>query len=166
MKPLILCLLFCLSLCAAETNDIQVLTTTNKILRSGTSPDMLAIHEVFTRGGQTDLIRDTHMLNGVVKFRSQAFYHDGASLGSYLYNGAEFTIGTTPGAPYSLIFRLNSSNQPLSAIVGTLRTNAGTPPSIAVVTLDSFGCSNGVFFPRDASWIRDMNHLPNQFPLR
>ena len=146
MKALIVCVLFCVSLRAAETNDIQVLTTTSPIVHADRSLDMLAIHEVFSRNGETNLIRDTHLKDGVVKFRSQTFYHQGANLGGYIYNGAEINIHSTPGVPYSLIFRMDSSNKPLAAIISTLHTNAGNPPSITVVTLDSFGCSNGVFF--------------------
>jgi hypothetical protein len=54
-------------------------------------------------------------------------------------------------------------DRPLTAFVGTIRTNDGT---FTVVTLDSFGCTNGVFFPRDGSWIREVNSRPKEFPLR
>jgi hypothetical protein len=159
MKAIIVCILSGLSAVAAESNDVQVLTTTI----SNTQPSYLNTVDVFTRGGQTNLVRRTHTQGGAVLFRTQTFYHNGAELGQYIYNGAETLIGLTPGAPYPLSFRFDISNRLRSAFVGTIRTNAVT---FTFVTLDSFGCTNGVFFPRDGSWIREVNSQPREFPLR
>jgi len=80
-----------------------------------------------------------------VLFRAQTFYHDGADMGQYIYNGAETVMGSTPGAPYSVSYRFDSSNRLRSAIIGTIHTNDVTPRSITIVTLDSFAYTNGVF---------------------
>jgi hypothetical protein len=160
----VVCILSCLSVFAADTNEIQVVTWTYKIMPE----DSLATVEVFTRGGQTNLVRNTHTKDGVVLFRSQSFYHNGAEVGDYTYeiaNGTNTMIGSGPGTPYALTFALDSSNRPRSAIIGTIHTNDLTPRSITIVTLDSFGCSNGVFYPRDSSWLRKVNSMSNTFPL-
>jgi hypothetical protein len=161
MKAILLCMLSCLSVVAADTNRIQLFTTASTNAESG----YLNTVDEFTRGGQTNLIRRTHTRGGVVVFRSQTFYHNGADLGGHIFNGSETIIGSTAGAPYPLSFVFDTSNKPRSAIIGTVRTNAAAG-SITIVTLDSFACTNGVFYPRDSSFIREVNSLPNDFILR
>jgi hypothetical protein len=76
-------------------------------------------------------------------------------MGQYIWNGSEAIIGSVAGAPYFLTFRLDSSNKTRSAIIGT--SNA--------VILDSFACTNGVFYPKDSSFIHEANSLPKtSFP--
>lgn len=152
MKATIVCILACLSVLAADTNDIRVVTTTI----TNTQPSYLNTVDVFTRGGQTNLIRRTDTKNGVVQFRSQIFYHNEAQVGQYIFNGTETIIGSVASAPYFLAFRLDSSNKTRSAIIGT--TNA--------VILDSFACTNGVFYPKDSSFIEEANSLPKPSFLR
>lgn len=144
MKPLIVFILSCLSVFAADTNDIQVATRTYKIMPE----DSLATVETFTRNGQTNLVRNTHTKDGVVLFRSQSFYHNGTEVGIYMYqisNGTNTIVGSTPGAPYSFNVHFeSSSNNPRSAQIRS--TN--------LVLLDWFLCTNGVFYPADSSLIR------------
>lgn len=161
MKAIIVCILSCLSVVAADTNDVRVFTTTVTNIQ----PSYLNTEDVFTRGGQTNLVRQTHTKDGAVLFRAQTFYHQGAKLGQHIYNGSETIMGSTPGAPYYLAYVFNPSNQLRSAIIGTIHTNEVTSGSITIVTLDSFGCTNGVFYPRDGSWIREVNSRPKEFPL-
>jgi hypothetical protein len=144
MKVIVVCILFCLSVLAADTNDIRVVNLKHKIMPE----DSLATVEVFTRGGKTNLVRNTHTKDGVILFRSQSFYHNGASVGGYMYeiaNGTNTVISSTPGAPYSLGFVLDSSNKPRSAQIRA--TN--------LMMLDWFLCTNGVFYPADSSLIRE-----------
>jgi hypothetical protein len=156
MKAIIVCILSCLSAFAADTNEIRVITSTYKIMPENS----LATVEAFTRGGQTNLVRNTHTKDGIVLFRSQSFYHDGAEVGCFLYevaNGTNTVIGSTAGAPYSLGFVFNSSNRPRSAQIRA--TN--------LVMLDWFLCTNGVFYPAESSLIREANgRLPKAFPPR
>ena len=161
MKAIIVFVLSCLSVFAQDSNDVQVVTTAT----TNTPNKYLETVEVFTRGGQTNLIRQTHTRGGVVLFRAQAFYCEGTDMGRYIYNGAETSIGSTPGAPYVLTYRFDSSNQLRSAIISTVRTNNRTPRSITIVTLDSFGFTNGVFYPRDGSWIGEANSLAREYRL-
>src|SRR5882724_13449101 len=154
MKTMLVCILSCLSVFAADTNEIQVATRTYKIMPE----DSLATVEVFTRGGQTNLVRRTHTKDGVVLFRTQNFYHNGTEMGAYTFqiaNGTNTMIGSTPGAPCSLIFVLDSSNRQRSAQIRA--TN--------LVMLDWFLCTNGVFYPADSSLIQKANgRPPKDFP--
>jgi hypothetical protein len=159
MKAIITCILSCLSVFAAETNDIHFVIWSYKIMPE----DSLATVEVFTRSGQTNLVRNAHTKDGVVLFRSQNFYCNGAEVGSYTYqniqkigNGPDATIvGSTPGASYYFNIAFDSSNRPLSAHI--MATN--------LVMLDWFDCTNGVFYPADSSLIREANsRLPKVFP--
>jgi hypothetical protein len=137
MKAIIVLILSCLSAFAADTDEIRVVTSTYKIMPENS----LATVEVFTRGGQTNLVRNTHTKDGVVVMRSQSFYHDGTEVGGYLYeiaNGTNTAISSVAGAPYSLGF----------------------------VMLDWFPCTNGVFYPADGSLIREANgRLPKNLPV-
>ncbi|HLX70875.1 MAG TPA: hypothetical protein VKV04_14710 [Verrucomicrobiae bacterium] len=140
---IIICILACLSVFAADTNDIQVATRTYKIMPE----DSLATVETFTRNGQTNLVRNTHTKDGVVLFRSQSFYHNGTEVGGYTYqisNGTNTFVGSTPGTPYYFNVHFNSSNMPRSAQIRA--TN--------LVLLDWFLCTNGVFYPADSSLIQ------------
>jgi hypothetical protein len=89
MKAIIGCLLCCLSVFAADTNEIGVVTRTD----SHISPGYLVTYEEYTRGGQTNLLRVTSVKDGVTNH----------------------------------------------------------------VLLDSFTCTNGIFYPEDSSRIEESN---------
>jgi len=158
MKTIIVYLLSCLAVCAADINDVHVVTKTTKNIPN----NCLDTVDIFTRDGQTNLVRRTRTRDGVVLFRVQTFYHDGAQMNDYIYNGAETLMGSTPGAPYLFTYRFDASNQLRSAIISTIHTNDVTPRSITFVTLDSFGSTNGVFYPRDGSWIHGANSMSRE----
>jgi hypothetical protein len=162
MKALTLCLLSCLSVVAADTNEVRVFTTS----ATNSEPGYLEAFDVFTRGGQTNLIRQTQTKDGIVLFRTQTFYHHGAELGRYIFNGSETIIGSTPGAPYYLSYRLDSSNRIRSALIGTIRTNDVASGAFTVATLDAFAYSNGVFYPKNGSYFDELNKLAKEHPRR
>jgi hypothetical protein len=153
MKTTILFILFSFLVTAADTNGIREVTWTYKIMPE----DSLATVEVFTRDGQTNLIRNTHTKDGVVLFRSHDFYHNGAMVGGYTYTIAMRTntmIASMPG-PYHFGLVLDDNNQPRSVQIHA--TN--------FMMLDWFPCTNGVFYPADSSLIREANgRLPKDFP--
>jgi len=147
MKAIIVCILSCLSVFAADTTDIHVVTWSYKVLPE----DSLATIEVFTRGGQTNLIRHTHTKDGAVLYRAQSFYHNGAEVGVYMYQvgkGPDTTsVGSGPGVPYYFNIAFDSSNRPRAAHI--MATN--------FVMLDWFDCTNGVFYPAASSLIQEAN---------
>ena len=143
MKAIIGCLLCCLSAFAADTNEIRVVTRTD----SKVSPGYLATYEEFTRSGQTNLLRITTVKDGVTNSLAHNFYHKGAFLGCYSQSLGYTHISSAADAPYRLAFVLDSSNHVRAASVTT--TN--------YVTLDSFTCTNGLFFPVASSVIEESN---------
>jgi hypothetical protein len=155
MKTIIICVLFCLSVFSVvDAGDIKVVTWTYKVLPE----DSLATVEVFTRDGQTNLVRQTQMKDGVISLRSQSFYHNGTEVGNYIYetaNGTNTGIASTAGSPYYFNVMFDSFMKPRSAHI--VATN--------LVMLDWFLCTNGVFYPADSSLIREANdRLPRGFP--
>ena len=149
MKAIIGCLLCGLSVLAADTNEIRVLTRTD----TRVSPGCLVTYEEFTRSGQTNLIRITSVKDGVTNSLAHNFYHRGVYLGRYSQAGGYAFVNSAPGAPYVLSFVWDPSNQIRSATVTT--TN--------YVILDSFTCANGIFYPEDSSRIEESNRKTKDF---
>jgi len=149
MKAIICFLVCCLSVFAADTNEIRVVTRTD----SHVSPGYLVTYEEFTRGGQTNLIRVTSVKDGATNSLAHNFYHRGVYLGRYSQGSGYSFINSAAGAPYVLAFVLDSSNQVRAASVTT--TN--------YVILDSFTCTNGIFYPEDSSRIEESNRKTKDF---
>jgi len=145
MKAIVGCLLCCLSVFAADTNEIRVVTRTD----TKVSPGYLVTYEEFTRGSQTNLLRVTTVKDGVTNSIAHNFYHQGAYLGRYSQGGGYTFVNSATGAPYALSFAWDSSNQIRTASVTT--TN--------YVILDSFTCTNGIFYPEDNSRIEESNRM-------
>ena len=143
MRAIIGCLMFCLSALAADTNEIRVVTRTDPKV----SPGYLVTFEEFSRGGQTNLLRTTTVKDGVTNSIAHNFYHQGAYLGRYSQAAGHTFVNSAASAPFILTFAWDSSNQIRTASVTT--TN--------YVTLDSFTCTNGMFYPVANSEIEETN---------
>jgi hypothetical protein len=143
MKTIVGCLLGCLSVFAADTNEIRVVRWTN----SHISPGYLVTYEELTRGGQTNLLRVTTFKEGVTNSIAHNFYHQGVYLGRYSQGDGYTIVNSAAGAPCVLGFVWDSSNQVRAATVTT--TNH--------VMLDSFSFTNGIFYPDNSSRIEQSN---------
>jgi hypothetical protein len=155
MRPIIVLILTCLSVFAADTNDIHVVSWSYKNLPE----DSLATIEVFTRSGETNLIRHTNTKDGVVLFRSHSFYHKGIEAGVFTYqiaNGTNTGVGASAGSPYFFNVNFDASNRPKSVHISA--TN--------LVKLDWFVCTNGMFYPADKSWIEEANTRLPKLPTK
>jgi len=143
MKAIIGCLLCCLSVFAAGTNEIQVVTRTD----TKVTPGYLVTYDTFIRGGQTNLLRITTVKDRTTNSLAHNFYHRGVYLGRHSQGGGYTFFNSATGAPCILTFVLDSSNQVRAASVTT--TN--------YVILDAFTCTNGIFYPEDSSRIEESN---------
>ncbi len=143
MKTIILSLACCLSVLAADTNEIRVIKWTD----SKISPGYLVTYEEFTRSGQTNLLRATTSRDGVISSMAHNFYHRGAYLGRYSTASGCTFVNTAPGAPVTLTFAWDSSNQ--------LRTASVSATNYLI--LDSFTYTNGLFHPVGNSEIEESN---------
>jgi hypothetical protein len=155
MKALIILLLSSASAFAADTS-MQVTTTTKTNAVSGKIFTM----EVFTRSGQTNLVRTTVTTRGVSEGPLQKFYHDGVLVGTYLTmpestmpDSPDFSVLITEaGSPYSVIVKHWPSKNASQAFICTKDR----------VVLDYFTATNGVFYPADRSAVREANKMTTE----
>ncbi len=142
MKTFIAMILSCAPAFGADTS-IRVVTSAH------TNADKVSIstRDVFTRNGQTNLVRNTETKAGSVEIRIHRFYHDGLLVGDYVAmpDSSGFTIYA--GSPYSVTFEFWPSKEVRSAVIGT---KAG-------MALDAFTFTNGVFFPVESTVIQKAN---------
>ena len=147
MKTIITYILTCLSVVAAGTNDVQVVTATD----THTQPGILITLDTFTRDGQTNLVRDIRTKDGALTIRNQRFYHAGVQIGGYItYPTTSFSYSVA-GAPYSMSFQYDASNH----------IRAGLVTSNFMI-LEAFGCTNGIFYSEDSALIQRAASLPER----
>jgi hypothetical protein len=144
MKTLILLVLSGVC-CFGQSNDIQVITTAKTNARTGT----IKVTDIFTRNGQTNLVRTTVIRADEVQMRMQKFYVRGLDVGEYVAMKDSSGFTTTAGIPYSASFAFGLSNEIKTAVVGTKDG----------VILDAFSYTNGLFYPEDGSIIVKANQL-------
>src|ERR1039457_3095944 len=123
MKICIALLLSCASLMGADLN-IQVASRTNY---AGINKSVAFKMDVFTRGGQTNLVRDTRIKDGALVARLQTFYHHGFKVAMFVEgpkNLQEFEV--EPGSPYSVRFRLRSPRESDLGVI-SIKANAAIP---------------------------------------
>jgi hypothetical protein len=149
MKTIVAYILSCLSVVAAGTNDVQVFTTTD----THTQPGILITLDTFTRGGQTNLLRDFRTKDGALTIRNHRFYHDGVQIGGYITYPTHSISYSVAGAPYSMSFQYDAANQLRSALVTSNTT-----------ILESFPCTNGVFYSADSAFIQKVGQLSASLP--
>ena len=153
MKTLITFFLSCASAFAADTG-ITVATSTTTNAESA----MITTTEVFTRDGQTNLVRQTITKDGVVHRRVHWFFRDGARLATYVvernHDGNAGPASTLfvpqPGLPYSVSLEFSPSNESNEVRYATIGKNDG-------YILDGFTCTNGIFQPDELSNISEFN---------
>jgi hypothetical protein len=109
----------------------------------------ISAKDVFTRDGQTNLVRTTQTRAGSVQICIHRFYHAGRVVADFVATSDSSGLTTKAGSPYSLTLEFGPSKEPKSAVIG----------SKDGVVLDAFGCTNGVFYPADASRIQQVNDL-------
>jgi hypothetical protein len=91
--------------------------------------------------------------DGVTNSIAHNFYHRGAYLGRYSRGGGNTFVNSAANAPCALNFAWDSSNQVRAASVMT--TN--------YVVLDSFTCTNGIFYPEESSRFEESNRKIKDF---
>jgi hypothetical protein len=136
------------------TAPIRVFTTAK------TNAEIAVINttDVFTRDGQTNLVRFTTTMRGLVTARHHRFYHAGVLVGDYWARQDSSGFIIKGGSPYSVIFKYSPSKEVSSVFICTND----------LVVIDCFIATNEVFNPADSSTIREANkrgedvtmHLP------
>ena len=151
MRTFIVLILSCVSVSAADIG-VRVVTTAK------TNAETASIYttDIFTRDGQTNLVRTAKTKAGTLQIRIQRFYHAGVLTGDYVATKDSSGFTTESGIPYSVSFEFWPSKDIRSAVIGT---KDGT-------ILDAFTCTNGVFSPVESSELarangitQDLSHL-------
>jgi hypothetical protein len=135
--------LSCASVIAAD-RGIQV-STSVKTNESGSG----STKDVFTRDGQTNLVRNTSTKSGAVRIRIHRFYYGGSLIGDFVAIPESSGFTTEAGSPYSVSFEFGPTKEVKSAVIGTKDG----------VVLDAFMATNGIFYPADISLIRKANDV-------
>jgi hypothetical protein len=142
MRALIIFILSCAAGLGAETG-IHVFTTAKTNAETGS----ISTKEVFTRDGQTNLVRNTTTKAGEVQVRIHHFYRGGQLVGDVLELPDSSGFITHAGFSYSVAFEFDSSRNPASVAISTKDG----------VLLDMFSYTNGGFVPIESSVIRKTN---------
>lgn len=135
MKTLAVLVFACLLALTTDASDVQVITVTT----TNAAESTVTTTEVFTRAGQTNLVRQTKVGDGGVHIVLQKFYHRGLLVGEFGGAGGSRALATVVSSPYQVSFGFGSSGEIFSAAI------AGRDGAC----VDAFGCTNGMFFPGD-----------------
>ena len=154
MKTCIVLMLLCVSALGADT-DVHVLTLTKTNAEAG----WVSTRDVFTRDGQTNLIRITNVLAGQVWWVYH-FYHAGQLVANFVADSTSSRFNTE-ASPYCVSLTYSQSGRIESAAIG----------SKDGVYLDEFSYTNGVFAPVPGPFVRDGLMKPKfaeqaEFPKR
>jgi hypothetical protein len=150
MKTILTLMLVCFSVLAAD--DIAVTTT---VKPHSSLPGQITTKEVFTRGGQTNLVRVTTTRDGMVISRIHRFYYKHTLVADHVLillkpeDGS--SLITTSG--FSLNLRFGTNNQILAASIGDRKGNI----------LDAFTNTNGTLFPVSTA---DLKMVKNSIATR
>jgi len=143
MRTFIVLMLPGATVLAADT-DIQHVTT----VRTNASGS-ISTKDIFMRGGQTNLVRNTSSKDGLVQIRVNRFYHDGALVGFVTASPDSASTISEAGSPYSLDAEYGSSNQ--LKYVAIIRKDGQL--------VDAFACTNGVLLPVEGSKLRGLAEI-------
>jgi hypothetical protein len=144
MKTFVFLFLSCASLLGAD-EGIRVVATT----KTNATSDLVLTRAVFTRDGQTNLVRTTQTRQGKDESQSYKFYHDGFLVGEISSMEGFSVFEGASDCPYSL--------------QGYYRTN-GVIYQACICTkdgvlLDHFIVTNGVFWPAPRSDIQNLSKM-------
>lgn len=132
MRTFVIFILSCVSVLGADTG-IRVATT----VRTNAVTGSISTKDLFTRNGQTNLVRNTITKAGRVQFRLHRFYHAGSLVGD-LTEAPDTSLTTSePESPFGLAFKYGPSSQ--------LKHVAILGPEGMMV--DAFSSTNGVLTP-------------------
>ena len=147
MRAFIIFVLSCASVLGGDTG-IQVVSTVKTNAETG----RVYLTDVFTRGGQTNLVRRTNTKAGVVQIRMHRFYHRGVLIGDYIATTDSSGFTTEAGTPYSVSFEFWPSKEVRMAVIGTKDG----------VIVDAFACTNGMFSPVESPEIARANAVTHE----
>jgi hypothetical protein len=142
MRNFTVLILSCAPVLAADTGIRAVTSVTTNVQSAS-----VTTREVFTRDGQTNLVRETMRKAGAVQVRVHWFYRDGARLATYVATPDTSAFVPESRSRYAVSLEFGPSKEVRHASIGT---NDG-------FMLDAFTCTNGIFYPDEIVRIREAN---------
>lgn len=140
MRAFVLLVCWSASAFGVDPSDIRVVTT-SQTNESGA----ISIKQVFTRNGETNLVRNTRTKSEMVQIRIHRLYHGGALVGMLTAMPDSSSTMSEPGSPYAVDFEYGPSNQlKYAAIFGK---NG--------IVVDIFICTNGILTPVATSELQE-----------
>ncbi|HEV2693112.1 MAG TPA: hypothetical protein VG347_09485 [Verrucomicrobiae bacterium] len=130
MKALIILMLACFSAAAV---DIGIQSFSSATTNS--EPDTILTTDIYTRGGQTNLIRVTKSKHGTVVFRSHQFLHHGEPVSLFTWRNNVLHYHTYQNTSYYADLEFTPSKDVRCVIL------------MGHGCLDGFYCTNGIFYP-------------------
>jgi hypothetical protein len=143
MRVFIVLMLSCATVLGADT-AIRVITT----VRTNDSGS-IQTKDVYTRDGQTNLVRNTSTQAGVLQIRIHRFYYHGLLVGDFVTSPESSLFTTAAGSPCSVGIEFDAVKNEKSAAIS----------SKDGAILDVFMATNGVFYPVDTSLIQKANDV-------
>jgi hypothetical protein len=137
-------ILLALSASAAVADDIQT-----SVLARTNAANRVTRTETFTRGGITNLIRDTTVKGGKIILRRQRVYHNGM----LALEMVDMDNGLTWVAQTGLTFNVGTHLTPDGKLDNVNLMGPG------VVTLDHFPVTNGLLYPISTADIKKANEI-------
>jgi hypothetical protein len=138
MKTIIVLLLSCTGLLAAD--EIHVSTTVKTNAQTG----RVTVREVFTRGGQTNLVRVTGLKDGVLLSRVHRFYYNRKLVADHMILPGKDSSFMTTTAGFSLSVDFGPSNAVTRAYIGNRKGEI----------IDAYDISNGILMPVPGSELK------------
>jgi hypothetical protein len=125
-----------LGVCVLAAEDIAVTTS---VRPHPTLSGQVTTRDVFTRAGQTNLIRITTVRDGVIISRTHRFYHNRAWVADHMVWSLDppEASGLTTASGFSLTFNFGTNNQILEAYLGDKNGKI----------FDAFMSTNGLLSP-------------------
>lgn len=117
-----------------------------------TNGDAVFTWDVFTRNGETNLVRSTVTRNGAVESRFHKFYYSGALVAEHWSFADSSGFITEASLPYSMIFKSSPSNTVTAAYICTEDR----------IVVDYFTATNGVFWPVDTYAVQEARKMTTE----
>lgn len=148
-KIVFLLILSCVSIFAADS-ALQQFSLVK------TNGDAVITLDVFTRSGETNLIRSTVTRRGVFESRTHRFYLGGVLVGEQWSFPDSTGYITEANLPYTMIFESSPSNDVASAYICTDNR----------IVIEFFTATNGLFFPVDTFAVQEARKMTTEMQKR
>lgn len=126
-----------LSGAVALASDVSVITANTLRTNAETGTVYSVKRDIFTEGGQTNLVRESVTVAGALESRTHFFYHNGSLVGLHWinYKNHYANFSSSPAPPYNFTVGLNGEKIKDVVIISNS------------LEVETFVYTNGIFLP-------------------